>query len=144
MTKNSVGWQIPMKAKFGFKLQVTATPEFHSLYDWCCQIIRLFANAPENPPEDSAVEKHGADALYSGVKCSMDAICTADNAGHLDVVHRIIQIAKLWMIRQWLDSRLANGKPLVWIPKENAHLMHLEWTEDKHANLKALVESYTS
>jgi len=32
-TKNSVDWQIVMNAKIGFKLQVTATPGFHSLYD---------------------------------------------------------------------------------------------------------------
>jgi hypothetical protein len=30
------------------------------------------------------------------------------------------------------------------IPKENAHLVKLEWTEDKQAKLKALVEQYTS
>ena len=34
-TNNSVGWQIAMNAKIGFKLQVTATLGFHSLYDWC-------------------------------------------------------------------------------------------------------------
>jgi len=33
-TKHSVGWQIAMNAKIGFKLQVTGTPGFHSLYDW--------------------------------------------------------------------------------------------------------------
>jgi hypothetical protein len=30
------------------------------------------------------------------------------------------------------------------IPKENAHHVNLEWTEDKQAKLKALVERYTS
>ena len=33
---------------------------------------------------------------------------------------------KPWMIRWWSQSTLANGKPLVWIPKENAHLIDLE------------------
>jgi hypothetical protein len=33
-TKNSVGWRIAMNARIGFKLQVTATQGFHSLYDW--------------------------------------------------------------------------------------------------------------
>jgi hypothetical protein len=33
MTKNSVGWQIAMKARIGFKLHVTAALGFHSLYD---------------------------------------------------------------------------------------------------------------
>jgi len=31
-----------------------------------------------------------------------------------------------------------------WIPKENAHLVDLEWTEDEQAKLKTLVEGYTS
>jgi len=38
-TKNRVGKQIAMNAKIGFKLQVTATPGFHSLYDWCYHTI---------------------------------------------------------------------------------------------------------
>jgi hypothetical protein len=38
-TKNSVGWQIAMNAKIGFKLCVTATLGFHSLYDWCYQTM---------------------------------------------------------------------------------------------------------
>jgi len=33
-TKNIMGWRI---ARIGFKLQVTAVPGFHSLYDWCCE-----------------------------------------------------------------------------------------------------------
>jgi len=32
-TKNTVGWRIATNAKIGFKLQVTSTPGFHSLYD---------------------------------------------------------------------------------------------------------------
>ena len=32
-TQNSVGWHIAMNVKIGFKLQVTATLGFHSLYD---------------------------------------------------------------------------------------------------------------
>jgi hypothetical protein len=38
-TKNSVCWQIEIHAKIGFNLQVTATPGFHSLYDWCYQTM---------------------------------------------------------------------------------------------------------
>jgi hypothetical protein len=39
--QNSVGWQIVMNAKMGFKLQVTATLGFHSLYDRCYQTMWL-------------------------------------------------------------------------------------------------------
>jgi len=41
-TENSVGWHIAMNAKIGFKLQVTATPGFHSPKDWCYQAMWLF------------------------------------------------------------------------------------------------------
>jgi SNF2 family DNA or RNA helicase len=34
-TKNSKAWRIATNARIGFKLQVTATPGFHSLYNWC-------------------------------------------------------------------------------------------------------------
>jgi hypothetical protein len=103
-TKNSVAWQIAINAKIGFKVQVTATLGFHSLYDWCFQTMWLFSGA----------------------------------------AHRMIQIAKPWTTRRWSESKLANGNPLVRIPKENAHLVDLEWTADQQAKLKALVEKYTS
>ena len=41
-TKNSVGCQIVKNAIIGFKLQVTATLGFHSLYDWCYQTMGCF------------------------------------------------------------------------------------------------------
>jgi hypothetical protein len=62
-TKNSVGWQIAMNVKIGFKLQVTATPEFHSLYDWCFQTMWLFSGAPDDPEDDTVIERHGAEEI---------------------------------------------------------------------------------
>jgi hypothetical protein len=73
-TKNSVGWQIDINAKIGFKLQVTATPGFHSLYDWCYQTMWLFSDAPEDREDDIAMDPHGGDELYSPVKSLMHAI----------------------------------------------------------------------
>jgi hypothetical protein len=61
-TQNSVGWQIVMNARIGFKLQVTATPGFHSLYDWCSHTLCLFSGAPEDPEDDTVMAKHGAEA----------------------------------------------------------------------------------
>jgi len=34
------------------------------------------------------------------------------------------------------------GEPLVRIPKKNAQLIDLEWTEEEQAHLKTLVERY--
>jgi hypothetical protein len=133
-----------MNAKIGFILQVTATPGFHSLYYWCFQTMWLFSGAPEDPEDETVMDQHGADALYSAVKCLRHAVWTGDKKPQQDVAHRMIQIAIPWTITRWSESKLANGTPLVQIWKENAHLVDLEWTEDEEAKLKALVERYTS
>ena len=73
----------------------------------------------------------------------MHAIQTKDEEDQQDAVHRMIQIATPWTIRRWSESQLASGKPLVRIPKEKAHLMDLEWTEEEQAHVKTLVERYT-
>jgi len=143
MTKNSVGWRTAMNAKIGFKLHVTATLGFHSLYDWCFQTMWQFSGAPDDPEDDTVMEKHGAEALYLAVKSLMHAIRTGNKEAQQDAAHRMIQIAKPRIIRRWSESKVANGKPLVWIVKENAHLIDLEWTEDEQAKLKTLVERYT-
>ena len=133
-----------MNAKIGFKLQVTATPGFHSLYDWCFPTMWLFSGAPEDPEDDTVMEKHGAEALYSTVKSLMHTIRTKDKDAQRDAAHQMIQIANPWKIRRWSESKLTNGKPLVRTPEEKAHLIDLEWTEEEQAHLKTLLERYTS
>jgi hypothetical protein len=73
-TKNSVGWQIPINAKIGFKLQVTASPEFHSLYDWCDQSVWQCPGVRGDSEDDTVMEQHGADAMNSTVKSLLHAI----------------------------------------------------------------------
>ena len=143
-TKNSVGWEIAMYAKIGFKLQVTATPGFHSLYDWCFQTMWLFSGAPDDPEDDTVMEKHGAEALYSAVKSLMHAIRTENEEAQQDAAYQMIQIAMPWTIRRWPESKPANRKPLVRIPKEDAHLIDLQRTEDEQAKLKTLAERSTA
>jgi len=102
-TKNSVGWRIVTNAKIGFKLQVTATPGFHSLYDWCYQAMWLFSGVPEDPEDETVMEMHGTDALYSAVKSLMHAIRTEDQDAQQDAAHQMIQIATPWTIRRWSE-----------------------------------------
>ena len=142
--KNSVGWRIVMHARMGFKLQVTASPGFHSLYDWCFQTMCLFSGAPEYPEDYTVMEKHGAEALYSAVNSVMHGIWTQDEDDQQDAEPGMIRIAKPWTIRRWSELKLANGKQLLQILKENAHLVDLEWTEEEQAKLKTLVARYTS
>jgi len=133
-----------MNARIGFTLQVTATAGFHSLYVWCFQTMWLFSGAPKDPEDETVMEMHRADALYSTVKSLMHVIRTEDEEAQQDAAHRMIQIAKPWTIRRWSELKLVNAKPLVWIPNENAHLVDLEWTDDEQAKLQTLVERYTS
>ena len=104
----------------------------------------LFSGAPKDPENATVMETHCAEALNSAVKSLMHAIRTEDQDSQQNAVHRMIQLAKLRTIRTWSESKLANGKPLVRNPKENAHHVDLEWTEEEQAKLKTLVERYTS
>ena len=97
--KNIVSWRIAMNVSIGFKLQVTATPGFHSLDDWCFQTMWLFSGTPEDPEDDTVMEMHGTDALYSAVKSMMHAIWTEDEHAQQDAACRMIQITKPWKIR---------------------------------------------
>jgi len=54
------------------------------------------------------------------------------------------KLQKPCTLRRWSEYTLVNGKPLVRIPKENAHLVDLKWTEDEQAKPMTLVEIYTS
>jgi hypothetical protein len=132
-----------MNVKIGFKLQVTATPRYDSLCDWCFETMWLFSGAPEDAEDGTVMEKHGAEELYSAVKRLMHAIRTKDEEAQQDAAHRIIQIRKPWILRRWLELKLAHGKPLVCIRNENAHLNDLKWTEEEQANLKTMVEKCT-
>jgi len=104
----------------------------------------LFSGAPDDPENDTVMEKHGADALYSAVKSLMHAIWIEDEEAEHDAAHRMIQIAKPGTMRWWSESHLANSKPLVQILTENAHLIYLEWSEDVQAKQNTLVGRYTS
>jgi hypothetical protein len=74
----------------------------------------------------------------------MQAIWTEDHHGQQDVAHQIIQIAKPQMMRWLSESKVVKGKPLVRITHENTHLVNPEWTEDMQAQLKTIVDRYTS
>jgi hypothetical protein len=115
-----------MNARIGFKLQLTATLGFHLHYDWCFQTMWLFACVPEDPEDDTVMEKHSAEAFYSALKSLIHAIRTKDEEAKQDVADRIFQIAKPWMIRRWSESKLASGNPLIEIQKIKADLIDLE------------------
>jgi hypothetical protein len=83
-----------MNVRTALKLQVTVTPGFHSLYDWCFHTMWLFSGAPEDPEDESLMEMHGAEALHSAVKSLMHAMQTEDQDAQQDVAHWMMEIAK--------------------------------------------------
>jgi len=107
-------------------------------------MISLFSGAPADPEDYTAMEKHGAEALYPAVKSLIHAIQTKDKEAQQDAAHQIFQIPKSWTITWWSESIVANGKSLLQIAQENVHLNDLEWTEEEQIHLKTLVERYTS
>jgi hypothetical protein len=74
--KNTVGCLVAMHGRIGFKLQVTAILGFHSLYDWCHQMIWQFSSAPDVPEDDTGMETPGAGTLHSAGKSLMHAVRT--------------------------------------------------------------------
>jgi hypothetical protein len=95
-----------MNVKIGLKLQVTATPAFHSLYDWCFQTLWLCSGMPESPEDDIVMKKHGAEALYSTVKSRLPIGQNIEEEAEQNVAYWIIQIEKPWTIRRWPQSEL--------------------------------------
>jgi hypothetical protein len=73
----------------------------------------------------------------------MTAVQNKDEQAQQYALHWMIWITKPWMIQQWAESTLSNGKPLVQILHDNTHPIHLEWTEDQQAHMETLVEWYT-
>ena len=54
----------------------------------------LFSGDTEYPEDDTVMEKHGAEALYSAVQSVMHAIRTEAEDAQQDATHRVILIAK--------------------------------------------------
>jgi hypothetical protein len=74
--KNSVGWGIAMNVRIVFKLHTTATPGFHSLYDWCFQMMWQFSGSPVDPEDDTMMQKYCAKALHCSMKSLLHTIWT--------------------------------------------------------------------
>ena len=89
-----------MSLKIRFKRQVTAIPGFHSLYNCCYQTRWLFSGAPEDPEDETMMEKHGIKALNGAVMCLTHTIRSEDEDIQHLAAHWMIQIAKPWAIKR--------------------------------------------
>jgi len=88
--------------------------------------MQLFPGVPEDPEDDTVMEKIGAIARYPAMKSLVHAIWTENQDARQDAAHRMIQNAIPWTIRRCSESNNAYGKLLVWMPKDNAHLVDLK------------------
>jgi hypothetical protein len=77
----------------------------------------LCSGATDNPEDNTVMEKHGAEALFSTVKSWMQDISTEDVDAQEDVAPQMIQIPIHGTTQRWSESKVENGKPLVLIPK---------------------------
>jgi len=69
----------------------------------------LFSGAPADREDDTVMETHAADTLYSAVKSLMHANWIEDEEAQQDVVHHMTHSVKPWMSTRWSESKLANG-----------------------------------
>jgi len=65
--KNRVGWQIAINTRIVLKQQVTAMLGCHSHYDWCYQTMWLYSGVPEDPQDDTGMEKNSAETMHCTV-----------------------------------------------------------------------------
>jgi chorismate mutase len=56
------------------------------------------SGAPEDPEDDTVMERDSADALYSAIKSVMHAIWTQNEEAQQNMAYRVIQIVQPWTI----------------------------------------------
>ena len=114
------------KADISFKVQVTATPAYHSLRD-CANLTHWLFAIPEVAEDPDAVAKHGPAALEKAVVDIQRAV-SKDLPAHEQqaAVQAMIDIVRPWTIRRWTESKLASGALLISIPTEIVHQVLLE------------------
>jgi len=129
-----------MNLRIGFKLQVAAMLGFHSLYHWCFYMMWLFSGAPEDPEDNSVMDKNHRDASCPSVKSTMDAVQTHDEATPQGAPWRMIPSTKPCLRARCIELKLANGTALAQIPSDKTFLTHLECTWDPRTKQMTLVE----
>jgi hypothetical protein len=64
----------------------------------------VFSGVLDYPGDDTVMEQHGADALYSTVKRLMHGFRTGDEEAQQDSAHWLLQIAKPSTTGRWSES----------------------------------------
>ena len=136
----SRGWKVAFRAAIGFKVQVTATPAYHSLQDWT-NLARWLFTIPEQLENPAAVDLHGPEALAKAVADVLYAVRKELPAAEQQAAAQaMIAVARPWTIRRWTESKLASGAPLIAIPAEIVHEVQLQWTAEEQGRLAAVVK----
>ena len=85
------------------------------------------------------MELHLLEALHVAIRSLTQGIRSDDDKAPKAASEQIIRIAKPWTIRRWSESKLADGEPLVEMPKVNKHIVNLTWTMAEQQTLQQLV-----
>ena len=132
-----------MEARICLNLQVISITGFHSVSDWCYQIMSLVSGSPKDLEDNAAIEKYSAEELFSAMESMMHTIRIEGRYIPQDTAHRMIQIASPGKIQRWTELKLVNSNPDIHILNLYTYLIDLKWTEEEQANLKPHVERYT-
>ena len=135
----SIGWKVVSEADIGFKVQVTATPAYHSLRDWA-NITRWLFAIPEVAEDPDAVAKHGPAALEKAIMDIQYAVYK-DLSAHEQqaAAQSMIDVFRPWTIHRYTESKLASGAPLISIPTKIIHQVLLEWTAEEQECLATTI-----
>jgi hypothetical protein len=104
----------------------------------------LFSSAPEDPEDDTVMEKHVTKTLHSVGNRLMHAIQTEDQYAQYSAAHCMMHFAKAWMRGRWSEMKIANEKPLVLILMGNPHIVDFEWAAEEQSILMTIMETSTS
>jgi hypothetical protein len=136
----SIGFKVAHDAQIGFKIQVTATPAYHSLADWGNTSSWLF-HIPAVVQDEGELIHHGPRAMIRAVRELEQAVKHQESlAEQKEAAMRLIDVARPWTIRRWAESRLASGAPLANIPQEEIHHVRLQWTPEEQEQLSTVVQ----
>jgi hypothetical protein len=114
------------------------------LNDWVNQTIWLFSGTRICPEDNTLMELHGTEALQVAVHSLTQGIRSDNDKAQKAASEQIIRIAKPLTIWMWSESKLADGEPLVEMPKVKEHIVNLIWTMAEQQTLQQLVNECKS
>jgi hypothetical protein len=121
-----------MEIEIHGKFQLTGTSIYHNVNSWIMQADRLFSQVEEEA------------SLQQGPERLRDILASAKKGEiFLEEAYLVLKtIAHPWLIRQWAESKTADGQPLVAFIPHVTEVLHLSYTEDEGARLQDYINTF--